>query len=406
MYRQIAYFSIGWVVVVLFTFGGAYYNSRQKEDRNILEVSRAFFNQIVLTREWNARHGGVYVYSSEATPPNPYLSKDPERDIYLENGKTLTKINPAYMTRQISELSAQHIGAQVHITSLNPIRPANKATPWERKALKSFESGVKEVGLFRDGNYRYMAPLITQKSCLQCHGDQGYKIGDIRGGISITLPYNRYASLWPRIIGYLTVTVVGLLFIQFFGRRLAKAYQMLHEQSIIDPLTEIPNRRFFMKRAKEEFLRAERDHTPIALIMIDIDYFKGFNDRYGHIEGDITLKTVAETMKQQLRRPPDCIARYGGEEFIIMLPNTSGEGAARVAELLRIKIEALKINNEASQCADVVTISLGIAVAPHDGISFDAQLKQADEALYAAKQKGRNRCEITIINPTDERNPL
>ncbi|ADR33764.1 diguanylate cyclase [Sulfuricurvum kujiense DSM 16994] len=403
MYRQIVYFSIGWIVIVLCSFGWGYYNSSQKDEQNILKVSRAFFDQIVLTREWNAWHGGVYVYADEKTPPNPYLSKDPERDICLKNGKILTKINPAYMTRQISELAAQYNGAQIHITSLKPIRPANGPTPWERTALKMFETGVDEVGTFTDGHYRYMAPLILQKSCLQCHAEQGYKIGDVRGGISITLPYNRYASLWPRIAGYLAVTVTGLLFIQFFGRRLAKAYRMLEEQSIIDPLTEIPNRRFFMKRAKEEFQRAERDHTPIALIMVDIDYFKGFNDRYGHIEGDVTLKTVAETMKQQLRRPPDCIARYGGEEFVIMLPNTTPEGAAKVAELLRTEIEALKINNEASKCADVVTISLGVATAPHDGVSFEIQLKQADEALYAAKQNGRNRCENTIVEPTEKK---
>ncbi|MDD2951083.1 MAG: diguanylate cyclase, partial [Sulfuricurvum sp.] len=314
-----------------------------------------------------------------------------------KNGNVLTRINPAYMTRQLSELAAEYNGAQIHITSLKPIRPENGPTPWERKALESFERGISEVGTFTDGQYRYMAPLITQKSCLKCHGEQGYRVGDIRGGISITLPYNRYAPLWPRIIGYIAVTAAGLLFILFFGRRLARAYQMLEEQSIIDPLTEIPNRRFFMKRAEEEFQRAERDHIPIALIMVDIDNFKGFNDRYGHIEGDVTLKTVAATMKQQLRRPPDCIARYGGEEFVILLPNTSPEGAAQVAELLRTKIEALQINNEASSCADVVTISLGVAAAPRDGVSFEAQLKEADKALYTAKQTGRNRCENTII---------
>lgn len=397
MYRQIVYLSLGWIAIVLSSFGWGYYESRQNEEQNILNVSRVFFEQIVLTREWNALHGGVYVYADDTTPPNPYLLKDPKRDIRLENGKVLTKINPAYMTRQLSELAAQYNGAQIHITSLKPIRPENKPTPWERKALESFKTGVHEAGAFGDGSYRYMAPLITQQSCLQCHAEQGYQLGDIRGGISITLPYNRYDSLGPRIIRNLIIAGIGLLFIQFFGRRLAKAYQMLEEQSIIDPLTEIPNRRFFMKRAKEEFQRAERDHTPIALIMIDIDYFKGYNDRYGHIEGDVTLKTVAETMKQQLRRPPDCIARYGGEEFIIMLPNTTPEGAAKVAELLRTKIEALQIKNEASKCADVVTISLGVATAPHDGVSYETQLKQADEALYTAKQNGRNRSENTII---------
>lgn len=402
MYRQIIYLSLGWIVIVLCSFGWGYYESRKNEEQNILNVSRIFFDQIVLTREWNACHGGVYVYADAKTPPNPYLSKDPKRDIHLENGKVLTKINPAYMTRQISELAAQYNGAQIHITSLKPIRPANRPTPWERKALESFEKGVHEVGTFTDGHYRYMAPLTTQQSCLKCHAQQGYRVGDIRGGISITLPYDRDNKLWPRIIRHLIIAGAGLLFILFYGRRLAKAYKMLEEQSIIDPLTEIPNRRFFLKRAEEEFRRAERNHSPIALIMVDIDYFKGYNDRYGHVEGDVALRKVAETMKLLLRRPPDCIARYGGEEFIIMLPNTSSEGAEQVAEKLRAKIEALQINNEASTCSDVITISLGIATAPHDGVSFEAQLKQADEALYTAKEKGRNRYEIVIIEPLQE----
>lgn len=402
MHRQIVYLSIGWVVIVLCSFGWGHYESRQNEEKNILNVSRTFFDLIVLTREWNSRHGGIYAYASETTPPNPYLQKDTERDIPLENGKMLTKINPAYMTRQISELATEYHGVQIHITSLKPIRPANAPTPWERKALESFEKGVDEIGTYSDGHYRYMAPLITQKSCLKCHGDQGYRVGDIRGGISIILPYERNDSLWPRIIRNVLIAGAGLLFIQFYGRRLDKAYRMLEEQSIIDPLTEIPNRRFFIKRAEEEFRRGERDHTPIALVMVDIDYFKGFNDRYGHMEGDVVLKMVAETMKHQLRRPPDCIARYGGEEFVIMLPNTSLEGAAKVAEQLRAKIEALRINNEASLCCDVVTISLGVAVAPTDGISFKTQLKRADEALYIAKQKGRNRFESILIDPSDD----
>ena len=305
----------------------------------------------------------------------------------------LTKVNPAYMTRQLSELAKEYRGARIHITSLHPIRPENAPLPWERDALRAFETGLPELGSFSEGYFRYMAPLKTRKSCLQCHGQQGYKVGDIRGGISISIPYSDYAPLKSLVFGHLLVAMTGLLLIFLFGRKLSQAYQMLKEQSIIDPLTNIPNRRFFTKRSEEEFQRASRQHDPIALIMADVDYFKLFNDHYGHMEGDACLKAVADVMKSMLRRPPDCIARYGGEEFVIMLPDTSPEGAAIVAEHLREAVEGLQIRNESSHIADVVTISLGVAAARRGDVTYNHLLKQADEALYRAKANGRNRVE-------------
>ena len=396
MWRQIAMFGLGWIGIVLLSLGWEYYSGRQHEAQNILEVSRAFFKQIVITREWNARHGGVYVFTNDTTQPNPYL-KDPERDILLGDGRMITKINPAYMTRQLSELSAELEGTEIHITSLKPIRPENAPAPWERTALKAFEAGLPELGSFEEERFRYMAPLTTSESCLKCHREQGYKLGDIRGGISITIPYSRYDSLKPLLLGHLLVALTGLLLIFFFGRKLSRVYLLLKEQSIIDPLTQIPNRRFFLKRSDEEFRRAAREHEPLALIMADIDYFKLFNDRYGHLEGDACLKTVADTMKSMLRRPPDCIARFGGEEFIILLPDTPAEGAAKVAEQLRSAVEELQINNEPSLCGDVVTISLGVAASENGKTPYEALLKEADKALYRAKEKGRNRVETAPL---------
>jgi len=392
MWRQIALFGLGWISIVLLSFGWEFYSAKTHDAQTILEVSRTLFQQIVLTREWNARHGGVYVYSNEMTPPNPHLQGD-DRDIRLENGMVLTKVNPAYMTRQLSELSNELSRAQIHITSLNPIRAENAPYEWERVALKAFESGLPELGSFEDGRFRYMAPLITVESCLKCHRQQGYQVGDIRGGISTSIPYDRYASLWPMTVGHLLIALTGLLLLLLFGFKLSQIHRMLEEQGITDPLTRIPNRRFFIKRSEEEFQRARRENEPIAIIMADIDYFKLFNDRYGHLEGDACLQSVAETMKLMLRRPPDCIARYGGEEFVILLPNTPLEGGKMVAEKLCRAVEALKISNEASQCSDVVTISLGVAAGEAGKVTYMTLLKEADEALYRAKERGRNRVE-------------
>jgi hypothetical protein len=138
----------------------------------------------------------------------------------------LTKINPAFMTRQIAEIAARQHGARFHITSLKPIRPGNKPADWENDWLKTFEEGVKEQGgFFEDGanvSFRYMAPLVTNTSCLKCHAEQGYEEGDIRGGISIVLPFFPQTHYWPLILVYATVAVIVSLIILIASHLLEK----------------------------------------------------------------------------------------------------------------------------------------------------------------------------------------
>lgn len=145
----------------------------------------------VLYRRWNASHGGVYVPVTDRTQPNPYLHT-PERDIETLSGKKLTKMNPAYMTRQVHELSRKERGVKGHITSLNPIRPANAPDKWEAEALTAFEKGVEEVSSVEEmegkSYMRLMRPFVTEKECLTCHAKQGYQFGDLRGGISVSVP--------------------------------------------------------------------------------------------------------------------------------------------------------------------------------------------------------------------------
>lgn len=150
------------------------------------------FNKDLLYRKWNAGHGGVYVPVTEDTPPNPILAHIPERDITTPSGRKLTLMNPAYMTRQVFEAAKKTDGPQGHITSLRPISPTNYPDPWEARALRSLEQGAREVSSVEMVNgKRYMRvihPLYVEKSCLKCHASQGYKLGDIRGGLSVSLP--------------------------------------------------------------------------------------------------------------------------------------------------------------------------------------------------------------------------
>ncbi len=157
------------------------------------------FRKDVLYRRWNSMLGGVYVPVTGKTPPNPYLTNVPERDIQTPSGKRLTLMNPAYMTRLVFELGQKEHDVRSHITSLKPVRPENAPDSWEKKALQAFDLGEKEiysVETLNGQNYlRLMRPLITERSCLLCHAQQGYKENDIRGGISVTIPMQPLLSI-------------------------------------------------------------------------------------------------------------------------------------------------------------------------------------------------------------------
>jgi diguanylate cyclase (GGDEF)-like protein/PAS domain S-box-containing protein len=166
----------------------------------------------------------------------------------------------------------------------------------------------------------------------------------------------------------------------------------LDRQSRTDPLTKIFNRRHFSEVFDTEWLRSIRNNSSISAVMIDIDYFKDYNDYYGHISGDNCLIAVAAAIKISIRRPPDIVARYGGEEFIVLLPDTKSDGAEIVSENIRKAIDDLKICHAASKVGSFVSISLGVSsIIPSNSIQNSILIESADNALYEAKRQGRNR---------------
>ncbi|RKP55844.1 diguanylate cyclase [Pararobbsia silviterrae] len=172
-----------------------------------------------------------------------------------------------------------------------------------------------------------------------------------------------------------------------------------------DGLTELYNRRFFDEALDREYRRARRDNaTEISLLMVDVDFFKQYNDIHGHQAGDECLKIVAATIGRACKRPPDTPARYGGEEFAVILPNTSFEGAAVLAERIRVQVGALRLNEPGSP-EQHVTVSIGVAsISPYYD-SKDTLVRRADEALYRAKAYGRNRI-WPAIDATEPRDKL
>ena len=174
--------------------------------------------------------------------------------------------------------------------------------------------------------------------------------------------------------------------------RLMQAVENLKELSTTDGLTEISNRRFFDEYSEKERKRAQRDKKPFAVIMIDLDCFKSYNDTYGHQRGDACLKKVAGVIKGAMKRPADLAARYGGEEFVLVLPETDKDGACKLAEQLRQEVINLKEEHQNNTSGKWVTISLGAATEiAEPGKSFSDLLAKADKALYEAKGSGRNR---------------
>lgn len=169
----------------------------------------------------------------------------------------------------------------------------------------------------------------------------------------------------------------------------------LDRQASTDGLTGVANRRYLNEFVEREWARSIRENTTMSVIMADLDFFKSYNDNYGHLAGDECLKQVARQIKNNIKRPADLVARYGGEEFAIVLPNTDVEGAVRIAEDCRKSVEGLQIVHAASTANAVVTVSLGVAgnwnAECHAATDLFAG---ADSALYKAKQLGRNRVAV------------
>ena len=534
-------------------------------DRSVAAIARergaALFSLIETTREWNAMHGGVYVVVDETTRPNPWL-KHPARDLQTSDGVRLTMVNPAYMTRQIADLALHADGARLHITSLKPIRPENRADDWEAEALARFEAGEREVLALVEGAeegrgpvHRYMAPLVVREPCLQCHAEQGYVLGDIRGGISVTMPAgvliarrdqlrtravfiyvlagllaaglvhgllranrrhvaqvrfinaeqerlierrtgelaeanrrlagevelhrrseqrlaaseSRYRAIFDSAAEGIMLTDAALRIVQvnpafseitgyaaeevlgrtpsmlgsgrhdpaFFGDLLAtllatgrwqgevwnrrkdgdlyvqwmsavrigeadapegfvatmtditsrkQSEERLRFRANHDALTGLPNRRLFEDRLQSAIASALRHGERFALMLVDLDRFKGVNDRFGHLAGDALLVEVGRRL-QLCVRASDTVARLGGDEFAVILGEVGGrDDAAEVAARICASMaEPFELGEGVAQ----IGASVGIALGPQGDADAEELQRRADTALYTVKHRGR-----------------
>ncbi|MEW8275422.1 MAG: EAL domain-containing protein [Candidatus Thiodiazotropha taylori] len=393
----------GWSLMVLLLLLWSLNN----EEAEMLELARQEainnFNKDQVFRVWAATHGGVYVPITERTQPSPHLKHIPERDLVTPSGRRLTLMNPAFMLRQMMDDYADLYGVRGRITSIKPLNPDNAPDDWEWAALKSFERGEKEqfelTDIDGESYLRLIRPMQIQAGCLKCHYNQGYQVGDIRGGVGISVPMRDYfatAAGQKRKIsmGLGLIWLVGLSAIGFYGRR---SYQRLEErkdyedqiwqQANFDSLTGLSNRNLFLDRLDHALAYAQRQQTMVALLFIDLDRFKYVNDALGHATGDQLLQEAARRLRLCVREM-DTVSRLGGDEFTVILPAISeGQSVARVAA---------SILNELSRPFDLATqethisASIGITIYPQDGSDSGMLLQNADTALYQAKEDGRN----------------
>ncbi|MBU4118910.1 MAG: diguanylate cyclase [Proteobacteria bacterium] len=396
------------MVILLFIstlFTGIYLNHQKSLEQELKSRAQALFSSLVVTRKWNALHGGVFVEKTPGMKSNPYLENP---DIVASNGKTYTKKNPALMTREISEIADKEGAFQFHITSLKPLNPNNIPDSFEQQSLLRFAQGETETISKEESNgatyYRYMAPLFVEKPCLACHAAQGYQLGEVRGGISVRFNIEnmeRALILNRLLLGLLfTVTLASLLaivrrLVVALQKKLATAEALIREMAITDDLTKLKNRRFLLTRFEEELDRAARYHHPLSCIFFDIDHFKQVNDTYGHEAGDTVLKTISAAALEQCRQT-DILGRYGGEEFLMILPETDQEQACSLAERLRQAIA--NRTNIADRHQIRVTATFGVACYSPETSATRPDLsdfiKQADTAMLEAKTAGRNRVGI------------
>jgi diguanylate cyclase (GGDEF)-like protein len=399
------------IVSAVLALFGVYQRTQALIDGETLDSARSYTDLIVAVREWNARLGGVWVVKRPGVTTNKYLVEmGVSADATTTDGRVFTLRNPALMTREISDVLKNTGGVSFRLTSLKPINPASTPDGWERASLVSFAAGASEAWttVVESGApvLRYMRPLVTDRSCLTCHAQQGYRVGDIRGAISVTIPLDRQvrdATANAALIAVTAAAITALLLLATFGlvrglrRQLDAAQAALVDAAMTDELTRLASRHHTMERLREEIERARRTGQPLALIMADIDHFKTVNDTHGHGVGDHVLKAIAGRMTRALR-PYDLLGRIGGEEFLIIAPDADLDGAVAIAERARTLICEDPIATDGNQVD--MTASFGVTmIAANEESAFDRSLARVDAALYASKEAGRNRVSVVEQGP-------
>lgn len=299
---------------------------------------RTMLERDVLYRNWSSSHGGVYVPVTSSSLPNPYLDFLPERDIETRDGRQLTLINPSYMTRLVFEQDNQFSETISKITSLKYLNPDNAPDSWERKALLQFDKGSEFVSNVVEIEGRSFVRIIrflnVEPSCLKCHANQGYKLGEVRGGLSISIPFE---SFWTRSWQHNIVSIglfcllwfAGMVIVLLLGRKLqAQTRNVIESEhlrdhaemsldflSYHDRRTNLPNRFKFEKHLHELFPLVETPDDLVVVTILELRNFKQIIDNFDHPVSDTLFKLMAERLVVLLS-PEDSVAMFGEDRLL------------------------------------------------------------------------------------------
>lgn len=321
----------------------------------------------------------------------------------------------------------------VDISGSNGLRDQFAKDAWHALNKKPEQDFYRFEQLDGMNVLRYAHADIMKKGCIDCHNNHPltpnhqWRVGDVRGILEVIVPLGETATSIDQMLKQTFVFLLlacGLVSLIIFillrhlkrmvlsannsnsatlalnsqlQRQIAQdklTQEQLKDMSLTDALTGIANRRYFDQELEKQWLWSIRNDRSLAVIMFDIDYFKPYNDNYGHPKGDMALKLVATVMNELQLRPLDTICRYGGEEFVLILSDTNKSGAVNVAKKIRETVEELGIMHQYSDISNVLTVSAGVGVIrPSIHNTIDELIALADKALYSAKHNGRNRVE-------------
>jgi diguanylate cyclase (GGDEF)-like protein len=332
--------------------------------------------------------------------------------------------NPATFSIELAErLSDRKQGSIVKLYSDYPF-PNRRSTggpqdDFEREALaylrqNPYASFYRKEKLGDRLTFRYAEAVRLKPSCVACHNTlpsspkRDWQVGEVRGVVAITQPLDSILliaqqglrNIYAILIVIMVLAMMGLSLVigkfRLINVELEEKVEArtaeLNRLANLDGLTQIANRRHFDQTLDEEWRRAGRNQQPLSLMLCDVDFFKQYNDTYGHQAGDDCLRAVAQALKSSAQRAGETVARYGGEEFGIILPNINSDDAVKLALLIRKRLAGFQISHATSQVDSFVTISIGIAtLVPATGQCWEGLVEGADQALYEAKKLGRDR---------------
>jgi len=394
MLKRYAWITISvWTVVIAGLMITKIIDTQNVTRRMAINETRTHHNREMSVRLWGASHGGVYVPVDDDTPPNPYLSHIPNRDIKVSSDKTLTLMSPAYMLRQMAERFNQQYGIFGHITRLNPVRPENVADNWEKMALARFDNGEQEILDFSDiqGSpyLRFMRPLKIVEDCLKCHTYKTRKIGDVGGGVSISVPMAPYLKNQKKEIIFISSSF-GLLWILgsigiFFGfsgltkrireRNLAQEHLKKAQDDLIEQQKDALELQTRMTEAFARFVPQEffehlnktsvldinlGDQTlkEMTILFSDIRAFTSISEGMTPQENFMFINSYLKEVGPIIRSHNGFIDKYIGDAIMALFPRNAEDALKTAIDMQR---QIVKFNDSQDrESKEPIAIGIGL----------------------------------------------